>query len=114
MGNSMSLLKSRRMSGKKIKIKKLNPDGTASAQRTVMRASVKMSNDIQSLIDEFHTDTSAFKNDVKARAHQQSRGKMGQTMGDFGSMSQAAAQTHLDITSAQAGEPSSAQLSTYK
>ena len=87
MGNSMSLLKSRRMSGKKIKIKKLNPDGTASAQRTVMRASVKMSNDIQSLIDEFHTDTSAFKNDVKVRAHQQSRGKMGQTMGDFGSMS---------------------------
>lgn len=41
------------------------------------RASVKMSCDIQSLIDEFHTDTSGFKKDVKVRVRKQSRGKMG-------------------------------------
>ena len=70
MGNSMSLLKSRRMSSKKITIKKMNAQGTASASRTISRAPVKMSCDIQSLIEEFHTDASAFKHDVKIRTNQ--------------------------------------------
>ena len=46
MGNSMSLLKSRRMSAKKITIRKMSGKGTASATREGTRATDKMSCDI--------------------------------------------------------------------
>jgi hypothetical protein len=68
----MSILKSRRMSAKKAlkppKSPFINKDKQASSSfRPGNRSSVKMSNDIQSLIDEFHSDTSGFKKDVKVR-----------------------------------------------
>ena len=67
-GNSMSLLKSRRMSAKKALkpprspfIDKNNKVPSNGAFRPGNRSSVKMSNDIQSLINDFHSDSNGFK-----------------------------------------------------